>query len=113
MNVAVQILQVVWLLETGAYMDLINLENSIRAYIARHLRRKEFLRANRFMKLILVMIDADFDSEQMRRKGERYYNDLCNPQQTQVSINVDGVEVIPYEKLWEWMLDKTAQGRIG
>lgn len=113
MNVAVQILQVIWLLETESYMELINLQNSIRAYIARHLRRKEFLRANRFMKLILVMIDSDFDSEQMRRKGERYHHDLRNPHDTQVSISVDGVEVIPYEKLWEWMLNRTAQRRIG
>ncbi len=108
-NFAILILQVMWLLETERFLDLMGLANSLKAYAGRHLQGAYFQRANRFVKLILVMIDSDFNVDEMHRKGAKHKSALIAQTGTPASIAVDGIEVIPYETLWDHMLEKSAR----
>jgi hypothetical protein len=104
-NLAVLILQAVWLFETRQLEKLRSLRHSLKSYSDRHLRIAGSRRGLLFVKLILLMIDLDFNAAAMKARGAKSYNALCDPG-SERTIAVEGVEVLPYDKLWGHILER-------
>jgi hypothetical protein len=67
------------------------------------LRNKGLERSYYFLKLISVLIQKDFDVEKVRKFSMKYYRKL-HPEFSE-SINMENLEVIFYDQLWEIILN--------
>lgn len=111
-NLAVLVLSALWLFETRQYEKLTTLTRSLQNYAARHLRSEGSRRGLAFMKLFLIMIESDFDANVVATKGAKYHQTLCDPDVRRSSLT-EGMEVMPYDKLWAHVTAQLAERQGG
>ena len=102
LNIAILILQVLFLLHNKEYGKIIDRTEALRTYTHRYLRKDETFRSNCFIKMLMQLPAAHFHKSAVIRKTEELYNKL-----TSVSIlnnQSAEVEAVPYEELWEFVL---------
>ena len=103
-NIAILIVHVLFLLQQRKFSQIIDRVDALNQYCHRYLRRDDTFRANCFIKMLLQMAKADFNRIRTERYAEKYKAKLES-----MTLNVaDGgieVEVIPYEDLWDLVLD--------
>ena len=104
LNISILILQVLFLLHDHKYSKIIDRTDALNQYCYRYLRKDETFRSNCFIKMLIKMVEADFN----RIRTERYVETLWKKLQS-VPINVAEqgieVEIIPYEDLWPMVLE--------
>lgn len=104
LNIAILIVHVLILLEQRNHGSIIDRIDALSQYCHRHLRRDETFRANCFIKMLIQSARAQFN----RIRTERYTLRLRqNLESMPLSVSVRNIEVeiIPYEDLWEMVLD--------
>jgi hypothetical protein len=115
-NVSILILHVLFLIESRKYGEIIDRVDALKQYSYRYLRKNDTFRSNCFIKMIIQMTKADFNPI----RTERYTAELFEKLKTvplELSEQPVEVEVIPYEHLWEMVLelleknDKVKRGR--
>ena len=99
-NVAITIIQILFLVAQGKEIKIIDKVESLRMYVHAHLRNDDSLRSNIFIKMLLKMIKSNFHkagtlrrTAQLREKLEK--TPMASKGQSKY------VEIIPYETLWE------------
>ena len=103
-NIAILIIHVLFLLTMKKHNTIIDRVEALNQYCYRYLRNDESFRYNCFIKMLIQMTKADFN----RIRTERYTVDLhkrlkANPMmQSGIALET---EIIPYEDLWEMVLD--------
>jgi hypothetical protein len=104
LNVAILIVHVLFLLHDKKYDAIIDRVDALVQYSYRYLRKDETFRSNCFIKMLLQTVKADFNPIRTRRYTEKYVAQLA-----EVPLNVAEqgieVEVIPYEDLWDIVLE--------
>ena len=99
-NVAIIIIQILFLFVQGKEIKIIDKVESLRMYVHAHLRNDDSLRSNLFIKMLLKMIQSNFHKSGTIRRTEQLRKKLQNT--PMVSIGQSKyVEIIPYETLWE------------
>lgn len=101
-NVAILVLQVLWLLEQGNFDGIIDKAESLRMYSQRHLKKDDSLRSYYFMKMLRKMEQHSFDYHKTLAATENLNEKLISGESSLVSE----WEVIPYEYLWEKVILK-------
>jgi hypothetical protein len=102
-NVAILILQFMYFLKKGDAEALLYRIESLKKYIGAHLKDVSSARSRLFLKLLMLTVTEDFDAESCRVKGEKHYHKLI---QTPTPGDAYAeIEIIPYEHLWELVLD--------
>lgn len=103
-NITILILQVLFLLEYKKYNELIDRSESLKIYSQRYLKGEGTYRSNCFIKMLLCLPNGDFESSKVQEKAKKYLNRLhSNP--IQKAKQSAELEVIPYETLWEFVLE--------
>ncbi|MCO6476310.1 MAG: hypothetical protein J5I94_06800 [Phaeodactylibacter sp.] len=105
MNVAILIIQTLFLIVKKRYSDAINRIDAIDKYRTRYLvRDKALKRSNLFVKMLLQIPLSNFHKAAVLRRAEPYYEQL-RAIPLEVANQTHGIEVIPYEDLWEFALE--------
>lgn len=103
MNIALLILQVAFLLEEGNTEGVEAKVEAVRQYRTIHLRRREYMRSSTFLKLLHILMDSELNLKRTERKARPHYEKLL-PESGSKQGEMEGLEVIPYDKLWEIIL---------
>ncbi|WP_205503880.1 hypothetical protein [Rufibacter psychrotolerans] len=103
-NVAILILQVMYFLEIGDFEALEYRVESLKKYAQHHFKDSFSERSRIFFKLLNTLVRSDFDGGTTQKKGQYLYNKL---QKTPPPGDAYAeIEIIPYEHLWELILEK-------
>lgn len=108
LNIAILILQILFLLDRKDFDGIISRTEALKVYSSRYLRRDENYRSNCFLKMLLTMEKKDFHYENTRKITEKYLVKLQSARFTYRG-NLDGLEIIPYEQLWQTILTKLSR----
>ncbi|MCB9048181.1 MAG: hypothetical protein H6556_02025 [Lewinellaceae bacterium] len=102
-NIAILILQVLFLLQQQQYGKIIDRVESLRTYTHRYLRRDETFRSNCFIKMLTQLPAANFHKVAVIRRARKYWEKL---QSVGIIHNQSlELEAVPYEKLWQFVLE--------
>lgn len=112
LNISILIIQFLFLLLDRKYSKLIDRLDAIKQYSYRYLKNDESYRSNLFIKMLLKVADADFHPIAAKRYTKDMYSKLL---ESNPSINFQSteIEVIPYEKLWEIVMELLEKNRKG
>lgn len=104
MNVPVLILEILFHLVQGNFTTLVDREEAIDKYRKRYLKDAESTRSNVFIKMLLQIPRCGFDRAKIISRAAK---DLQTLTATPIELanQVYEIEIIPYEKLWEYILE--------
>lgn len=104
MNVHILILQILFLLQKKKYDDVIDRVEAINIYCTRYLKKNDTFRSNCFIKMLLQLPISGFHKQGVIRRA-KHYRDKLSSVSIEVAEQSTDIEIIPYEKLWEYVLD--------
>ncbi|MEL6635425.1 MAG: hypothetical protein AAFW73_15220 [Bacteroidota bacterium] len=104
LNIPILIIQSLFLLHRRRFSEVIDRTEALNTYAYRYLRRDETYRSNCFIKMILTLPAANFHRQAVIRRARKFREKL-ELEPLEVSGESSEVEIIPYEKLWEMVLD--------
>ena len=107
-NVAILVLQVLhYLRSRNLELVLLRLER-LRKYQQRHLTEATMLRSRLFLRLLQVIVEKNFDPQKAAERGQNLLQHLRDtPPPGEAFAEV---EIIPYENLWEIVLNLLREG---
>ncbi len=109
-NVALMILEFLHYLSRGEKEKLLDKVERLEKYIYRHLNEGDVTYRDKiFFKLMLVVIDTGFDADLALKRGEKLYDKLLTAEEPGDAYAE--IEVIPYEHLWDHLMDMVAKER--
>ena len=114
-NVAILILHVLFLLSRRKYDQIIDRVEALKLYSYRYLRKDDSFRSNCFIRMIIEMSKSSFHPIRTERNTSKLFDRLKSVP-LKLSEQPLEVEIIPYEKLWEivmQLLEKNSQIRRG
>lgn len=103
-TVLLLVAQVLFLLEKKSYTAATERVDRLKGYANRQLRKDEFHRAIQFIRLLQQLAKADFQVKNL--SNTQKYLDKLEAQSFKYRGLISELEVIPYEKLWEMVLDR-------
>ncbi len=111
MNIPVLIVQMLFDILLKRYDAAIDRMEALSKYTDRYVRKNEHFRSNCFMKMLLQIPQAAFHREAAVRKAQRY-RDLLGRVPLDIANQPYEIEIIPYEDLWEMVLDILPRQRV-
>ena len=110
LNISILIAHFIHLLLNKKYDLILNKIDNLKQYSFRYLRNDITLRSNCFIKIISKIPESNYHPEALKRNTKSIYKKL---QMTKYSYtdNPSEIEVIPYETLWELILQILAKSK--
>ena len=107
-NVAILVMQVMYFLRQRDLDAVLLRADRLRKYQQRHLREAANLRTRLFLRLLLLVVDQEFDPVRSARQASVLLKQLENaPPPGEAFAEV---EIIPYETLWQLALQELRAG---
>lgn len=103
LNSSFVIMRVFHFIRVGDYLQAIAVAEQAKKYAFRHLRGKELQRSRIFIKLLITAASVEFQVEKVQEKCRKILTALSTAYQSQKAV-VDGMEILPFEKLWDMIL---------
>lgn len=103
-NITILILHILFLLHQKKYGAIIDRMESLKTYTHRYLRKDDTFRSNCFIKMLLQLPATSFHKEAVLRKADKYWKKLQSVPLEKAN-QAPEVEVVPYEMLWEYVLE--------
>ncbi len=104
MNIAVLIIKFLSLLQEHKFSRVFDEIEALEQYSYRHLRGKDTQRSYYFLKMLLQIPVGRFDAQEANAKAERYLT-MLKSIPVQLDNQAREIEIIPYEDLWDCVLD--------
>ncbi len=102
-NIATLSIQFLFLLREGNVALIKECIEEIINYKSVHLDKRHNYRSSIFIRMLEIILDKEFDFEQIQEKGNTYYKKLVN---TPIPSDLtQDTEIIPYQYLWNYILD--------
>lgn len=111
-NVTILIGHILLLMVRGDYDTIIDRAEALKMYTHRHLRNDRHYRSNCFIKMLLITVKEDFNYYRSKKLGSKYYQKLYK-RSKDYQGQVDALEVIPYERLWAFVLGMLKANHTG
>jgi len=104
LNIAVLIIHVLFLFINKKEFEIEDRLNALGQYSFRYLRNDETLRSNAFIKMLQKLPLANFHPVRLKRHVEKFHKRLL---ETPMNISEQSaeIEIIPYEHLWEIVIE--------
>ena len=103
-NVPILIIQILYLIQRKQYNKVFDRLDALTRYTSRYLRRNEAFRSNCFIRMLVKVGEQSFHRVAVERHTKELRKKL-----SKVPITISGqtheVEIIPYEDLWEMVVD--------
>ncbi len=103
-NVPILIIQILFLFLRKQYHGAIDRIDSINMYCSRYLRKDDSFRSNCFIKMLIKTMESDFHQARVIRRTAELRKKL-DTVPLEVAKQVYETEIIPYEDLWELVLE--------
>lgn len=107
MNVPILILEILMAVVKKQHSELIDRLEAIDKYRRRYLNNPDMERTNLFLKMMLQLPKSGFQKAPILQKTESYFKDLERIP-IEMANQAHEIEIIPYEKLWQIVLDLLA-----
>lgn len=104
LNISLLVFQFVYLLNERKYSAVIDRIDALNQYSYRYLRMDEKFRSNCFIKLLINITKADFHPARVDVYNKNLFKKLRDTPRI-ISDSTFAIEVIPYENLWEIVMD--------
>lgn len=104
-NTLIHILKYLFLLNRNDFEELENLQEPLRQYRYRYLRFKNNQKMNLFVKMLLKVPNKSFSASKVQSATQKDYEKLVGTN-FRYQGGYEDLEVIPYERLWDWILSK-------
>lgn len=102
-NVATLVIQFMFLLRNGNVALIKECVEEIIKYKSAHLDKRHNYRSSIFIRMLEIILDKEFDYEQIYEKSQTYHKKLLN---TPIPSDLhQDAEVVPYQILWHHILD--------
>ncbi|MEM7575073.1 MAG: hypothetical protein AAF433_19360 [Bacteroidota bacterium] len=112
-NVNILIIQMLYFIISRKYNLAIDRIEPLQKYCSRHLRKSsDTYRSNCFIRMLLEVPINAFHRAAVERKGTKWLAKLKEMPSDIVSQPLE-LEIIPYEKLWQMVLDSLELKRVG
>ncbi|MEM6965375.1 MAG: hypothetical protein AAF573_11460, partial [Bacteroidota bacterium] len=112
MNVTILVLQILFLLNEKKDNLVIDRMEPLVSYTSKYLRRNANFRSNCFIKMIAKISEANFNRIALERKTKDLYKKLQS-KPLEISEQPIEMEIVPFEMLWEMVLDALDAKRFG
>lgn len=103
-HIQVIIIKILFLLQKKQYDNIENLTDSLNQYIYKYLNRKEAMRSFYFIKLLIKMVDVGFHPIRVKAHTKNIESKLKAISYV-IDQNNNMVEMLPYEDLWQIIID--------
>lgn len=103
-NITILVIQILFLLLDNKYNKIIDKMESLNQYTYRYLHKDETFRSNCFIKMLLLMVKADFNPIRTQNYTHSLKQKLDNSNLVPDEKSTQ-VEIIPYDYLWELILE--------
>jgi len=103
-NIPILIIQLLLLLQNKDYGTVMDKVEALNAYCYRYLRKDHTFRSNCFVKMLILLPKADFHKGRVVHRAKPLLKKLKEAPIQGKDIS-DGIEIIPYEKLWEFTIE--------
>ncbi len=114
LRITVLLLETVSLVETRDESGILTRLKLLQRNIRKHRGDEEYERTMEFIHMLRTLIRTRFDAATAWKKAMPHYNALLSlPRSSSRERLVEGVEIIPYERLWEWLADGGKNGGAG
>lgn len=104
LNIAILLIQILFLIQQNRRTQTMDRIEAIEKYAERYLHNEYTIRSYFFIKMLLTLPKNHFQPVAVRRKAQIYFDKL-----TKHPLEVSGqsfqIEIIPFENLWEMVLD--------
>lgn len=104
LNIPILIIQILFMIISKDYDKALDRFEAINKYCTRYLIKDDNFRSNCFIKMLLQIPISNFHKSAVQRRAKKYLERL-----TQTPINISNqtheIEIIPYEELWEIILE--------
>lgn len=104
---AVMFLQFLYFVERGNYVELERRRDILREYMSNHFKENFSYRSRTFYKLLNIVVENNLELKQILNKSR--YLTAKLPENLVMSDAFAELEIIPYEDLWEMLLDLIRQ----
>ena len=104
LNIPILIIQILFMIINKDYDQTIDRFEAIEKYCSRYILKNESFRSNVFIKMLLQIPNSDFHKAGVEKKTKNYFNQLKS-KPLEVASQVYELEIIPYEDLWEFVLE--------
>lgn len=108
MNVALRVLQILFLLEEGRFKEIFTRMEALNLYRARYLVAKASRASSTFLKMLRIVEVNSFSSARSRRQGMRYYHQLQTATYEIVDSEME-IEILPFTWLWDRIIERLEQ----
>jgi hypothetical protein len=105
LNVAILVLQILYLLESEDFDGIINRMESLRTYRTRYLKSSSNRQSAIFFKLLQVMENNSFSYKLTKEKSKKYYERLLETTVDSTDTS-EGIQILPFDWLWQHILDR-------
>jgi len=99
-NIAIHIVQMLFLIIDEQYDDLLDKLSSLKQYSFRYLKSEEYLRSRIFIKMLLTIPESSYNIVKIKSKTKTLHQKLIATPMD-FSEQAMSIEIIPYEQLWE------------
>lgn len=103
-NSNILILKMLSNLQRKNYAQIIDEEDALKKYAHRYLKKEVSFRINCMFKMLLQITAGNFTRSKVERKAKKYLNLLNDRTIKENIVNIE-VEVMPYDKLWQYILE--------
>ncbi len=107
-NVAILILQILYLLDNNDFSNIISRMDALRTYRTRYLRVSSNKQSALFFKMLQIMETNSFSYEITKQKAQKYYDRILSTTAESSEIQ-DGPQVLPFDWLWRKILEMLKQ----
>jgi hypothetical protein len=107
-NVAILVFQLLHYLQQRVLEPVLARLERLRKYQQRHLRDQAALRSRTFLRLLLLLPEAEFDPDELEEHSQKLLVQLREA--PLVGEAEAQIEIIPYEDLWEFTLSTLRKG---
>jgi hypothetical protein len=103
LNIAILVIQILFLIQQNRRTESTDRIEAIEKYSERYLHNRYTIRSYFFIKMLLTLPKNRFDPLVVQRKSARYFTEL-QQHPFEMSNQSLQIEVIPFEDLWEMIL---------
>jgi len=104
-NITIIVAEFLLLFTEGKYNDANDKIESVRSYTRKHLREDGTFRSYCFLKMLVKLVESNYHKAATMRRTKKLYQKLQNhpPEAKRTSSHV---EIVPFEQLWELILER-------
>lgn len=109
-NISTLIIQYIYLLKEGNIEEVRRRIDALQQYNSTHLDKRHNYRNSIFIRLLSIVTEKEFNYELIEEKGRNYFHKL---EQTNIPSDPEtDMEIIPYEKLYQYILNYLKTNKI-